>query len=343
MKAYLNFAKITLVLVYIVVIAGSVVRMTGSGMGCPDWPKCFGYMIPPTNEETLLWDSGKSFHKGEVIIHQERLYKATGDFTTEETFKDSNWELYTKHDYAEFNPYHTWTEFINRLFGALAGLATFILALWSFSYWKTNKKLSLLAVLVVIGMVFEAWLGATVVYSVLLPVKITIHMLMALVIIGMMISIVYQSSTKSVEYKADPLLKKLIGISLMMTLIQVVLGTQVREFVDEQIKSLGESNPETWLVAPPVLFYIHRSFSILMLLVNAYLLFRVRKLQLGYPKTKWVFGFVVLAALSGIIIYYADFPILSQPIHLVVGSVLFGLQYYLLLESNTASKTQKRL
>lgn len=343
MNAYVKFAKITMVLVYLVVIAGSVVRMTGSGMGCPDWPKCFGYMIPPTDEETLLWKEGKEFHKGEVIIYQERLFKASGNFTTSNEFKDQNWVLYTKHDYAKFNPYHTWTEFINRLFGALAGLATFILAIWSFSFWKSNKKLAILAVLVVFGMGFEAWLGATVVYSVLLPVKITVHMLMALLIIGMMISIVYQSSNKTSTNKTDGTLKKLLQITLIMTLIQIVLGTQVREFVDEQVKALGESFPESWLATPPVLFYIHRSFSVLMLLVNAYILYRVQQLKLGYTKTKWVFGFVVLSAIVGIVIYYADFPILSQPLHLVIATVLFGLQYYLILESTTASKTQKRL
>jgi cytochrome c oxidase assembly protein subunit 15 len=53
--------------------AGAFVRLTGSGMGCPDWPKCFGYYIPPTEQSELLFTAAKEYDKGQVIIKGESL------------------------------------------------------------------------------------------------------------------------------------------------------------------------------------------------------------------------------------------------------------------------------
>ena len=113
--------RISLILVYLVIIAGATVRMTGSGMGCPDWPKCFGYYIPPVERAELEWQPNRDYKKGQVIIVDESLFVAAFDFRSGREYREENWNPYTRHDYAEFNAYHTWIEFINRLLGALAG------------------------------------------------------------------------------------------------------------------------------------------------------------------------------------------------------------------------------
>jgi cytochrome c oxidase assembly protein subunit 15 len=336
-----KIAKASLFLVYLVIIAGAVVRMTGSGMGCPDWPKCFGYYIPPTNEGELKWQPDRLFEKGQVIIKDETLQISKETFTTKAAFNSDNWELYTKHDYAIFNPWHTWIEYINRLFGALAGLATLLLAITSIKFWKKKKRIPILAWLVVIGMVFQAWLGATVVYSVLEPAKITVHMLMALVIVAMLLHIIYLANAENKLIRFDNLTLNLSILAIGLTLIQIVMGTQVRQFIDEQIDLYGYDAKSTWLKDPLLLFYIHRSFSILVILVNAFLAFRITKLNLGHIKIYWVLFILLVVVFTGIAMNYLNFPFASQPLHLVLASILFGVQFYIVLDALKPRKISK--
>ncbi|MBT8184030.1 MAG: COX15/CtaA family protein [Eudoraea sp.] len=342
-KNYLKIAKISLALVYLVIIAGAVVRMTGSGMGCPDWPKCFGYYIPPTEKAELLWKPEASYKQGQVIILNESLQVAREDFITGSNYNSENWAPYTKHDYAVFNAAHTWTEFINRLLGALAGLAILIMAVFSFSYWKDNKKITVLSWAVVFAMGFQAWLGATVVYSVLEPAKITIHMVMALVIVGMLLYLIHSTNSKIKNHKHEKKTSRLFLLVLVISLVQIILGTQVRQFVDVQIDQLGEQAKQLWLQAPNMQFYIHRSFSIFVVLINLYLAYRIYKLNLGFSKINWVLLLLLFEVISGMAMNYLDFPFGSQPVHLVIASLLFGVQCYLLLEALKAKRSHKTL
>ena len=73
MKRIYNLTTISIIIVYLVILAGGIVRMTGSGMGCPDWPKCFGYYIPPTSEEQISWKPYTEYQEGVIIIKNDTL------------------------------------------------------------------------------------------------------------------------------------------------------------------------------------------------------------------------------------------------------------------------------
>ena len=184
------------ILVLLVIFAGSMVRMTGSGMGCPDWPKCFGYLIPPTTEKDVFWKSNFNYKKGVMILRNEKFYSAKIDFLSANEFMSSNWLEYTKHDYNEFSVMNTWFEFINRFIGAIAGLSTLIMFLFSFNFLKTKPVVTIMSFIVLLSMLFQAWLGKLVVDSNLSPYKITVHMLMAIVILSLIIFIYKKSDVK---------------------------------------------------------------------------------------------------------------------------------------------------
>jgi len=323
----------TLSIIYLVIIAGAVVRMTGSGMGCPDWPKCFGYYIPPTEAEALEWKPDQNYRKGQVIIREEKLEVAQRDFTSTKIYNPSNWEAYTKHDYTLFNPWHTWIEYINRLLGALAGLFTLALFISTLFEPKRNRKHIVIAGLILFGILFQAWLGATVVYSVLNPLKITLHMLMALVLVALLFYLKAQIDQEQPETSELTRHRLMLITALSLTLIQVLFGTQVRQSVDHFI---DDGNPiATWIQNAPVLFYIHRSFSILVILVNGILFYRLRKTSAFYfTYYQVVLGLILIEIGTGIVMSYFEFPFSSQPLHLVIASLLFGVQAYLVMKSS---------
>ncbi len=332
-KYFTSAAKTTLVLIYLVIIAGALVRMTGSGMGCPDWPKCFGYYIPPTDIKELTWTPNREFEEGQVIIKDDKLWVANGNFKTQNTFDQQQWRLYTKHDYALFNATETWIEYINRLVGALSGVAIFLMAVFSIGYWKSDKKITLLSWASVILIGFQGWLGARVVYSVLNPVKITIHMIVALVIVALLIYLIKKARENINSFKKNTVFKKVVLLTLILTFVQIVLGTQVRQYVDYQVKLLGYDQMALVLENPSLIFYIHRSSSLLILGLNLFLFLKNRNLKLGFKKINWVMSLIGIEILSGMAMYYFDFPFASQPLHLILATLLFGAQTYLYLET----------
>ena len=326
--SFKGFSKLTLVSIFLIIVAGSLVRMTGSGMGCPDWPKCFGYLIPPTSVDQIEWGKEKAFFEGQMIIYDEQLWSANRNFVSSEIYNRENWTLYTKHDYAEFNSFHTWMEYINRLIGAISGLLTLIMFAMSFRYWNTKRKIVFLSGMTVLLMGFQAWLGATVVFSVLQPVQITIHMLMALVILVLMVYLISEVPEPSKEKNIifDKRLNQFLKIAIVLSLIQITLGTQVRQLIDEIASSLNHMQRNLWVDLVGTTFKIHRSFAISLVLINVMLFIRNYKLKFRYQLVNFVCGVLFLEVLSGVVLTYFDMLALMQPVHLISASLLFLLQ-----------------
>ena len=326
-----KLTKLSLLLVYLVIIAGAFVRMTGSGMGCPDWPKCFGFYVPPTEVSQILFKENNDYSKGQMILYnEEELLVAKSDFTSDDFINLNNWEVYEKHDYVIFNPVHTWIEYINRLIGAISGIPILIFTIISIIYFKKFRHLTLISIITLIAMGFQAWLGKTVVDSNLAAYKITLHMLMALFIVALLIYLVYYGGKSFI--KTNKTFKYLILFGLFLTLIQIVLGTQVRQIVDEQAK-LFAYDKSMWLNDVPFVYEYHRTFSILVISINMALFLINKKLQLGNNYINYVMLLIVLEIFTGASMFYFDFPFGTQTAHLVFASIIFGLQFYILLQN----------
>ena len=331
LKRFNKLAKISLICIYFIIIAGAVVRMTGSGMGCPDWPKCFGYYIPPTEISEIQFQPKHQYKSGHVIQYEDTFYYAKENFTSALKLDLSNWKINTQHSYNSFDVSHTWIEYINRLLTAFAGIPILILLIISLRLRKPNRHLTVTSILVILGMGFEAWLGKTVVDSNLSPYKITIHMMGSFIIIALLLYAIYHSQRQKVI--TFPAAFKYVLISaISLTFIQVFLGTQVRQFIDEQVLNYGYKK-ELWLENPNLQFYIHRTLSILVILINVWLYMINKKLQLNEPLIKYIMLVLGLEVLTGILMYYFNFPFATQPLHLVLSAILFGLQFYLILKT----------
>jgi cytochrome c oxidase assembly protein subunit 15 len=336
---YPKIVQITIIAVYLIFLAGAIVRMTGSGMGCPDWPKCFGYYIPPTSEAQITWQANTTYKEGVIIIKNEVLFVAEKDINTSAKFNANNWANYTKHAYAKFNKFHTWTEYINRLVSVLAGFVFLLLIYSSLKYYRKvkDKRILIYSFLPFFLMLFEAWLGKKVVDTNLTPTIITIHMVIGLVIIALLLKLKFIVSDKKTKYNYHSLFNKLLIISVIFSLVQIALGTQVRQFIDEQVKLFGFENKNYSLLNPSFKFYFHRSFTIAIVLVNFGMFYINQIKNLGYKLVNWIVFLIFLEAITGILMYYAEFPIGTQAIHLLAGALLFGLQFYLWLQSRSAN------
>ncbi|WP_437920960.1 COX15/CtaA family protein [Sphingobacterium sp. LRF_L2] len=334
-KRFIRTNRITIIVLFLVIAAGGIVRSTGSGMGCPDWPKCFNRVIPPTDISQLPEGYEQQYVEGRAKKNQ-RFAKVVDLFGYAEIAdKIRHDESILVHE--EFNAAKTWTEYVNRLVGVIAGFCLLFSAIFSFSYRKTKPSIVVWSVLNVFVVILQAWLGSIVVSTNLMPWIITVHMLLALIIVAIAIFTFYLATTlrnKGILYteKVGPL-KALSLLALLLTVVQVVFGTEVRENIDH-LNDQGLSRT-SWVEQLGQPYLVHRilAYTSLGLAVLLFFLVRNRFSSLTLQsKYAWIVLILVgIQMMSGIILARFDVPAFAQTTHLVVASLFFGAQYYLML------------
>ncbi|TVP50984.1 MAG: heme A synthase [Mongoliibacter sp.] len=344
--SFRSISLITVIAVYFLILVGGVVRSTGSGMGCPDWPKCFGSLVPPTSVNQLPNDYqdiylAKRVKKNEKFVAQlDRL----GFQKKAEEIRNDKSILIEE----EFNPVKTWIEYLNRLLGAVIGILVLITVYRSLSLWKVDKKITIISVFNLFLVLFQAWIGSIVVSTNLLPWMITLHMVLALVIVCLLLYTYYSSyrlATKTGYATEKPnRLYYILLVGFILMIVQIVLGTQVREEIDKVAFELGYLLRSEWVERLGLPFYIHRSYSLLLLGVHILFIYKVYKYSLRNTMLyKWsliLLGIIGLEIFTGIGMAYFAIPAFLQPIHLLFGSLIIGVQFVLLLQLNDQKKLQ---
>jgi len=312
-----KLALLSIVLLIVLIFAGAVVRVTGSGLGCPDWPTCWGEFIPPTSieqvDEAYLEKKLPRFKKS-----AERFGRNPDEITVERLLE-------------EYDPVQTWIEFTNRLLALPVLLANFLLMIACLRS-QIMPKLGVSAFALVI---ISALTGIVVVASGLRSGVVTIHMALAFLQLFVLTYLSWAGVRPgSLRTQIAGPSRPQVMILLSCVMIEWAMGSQIREVTDRLMMEQGIASRGTWIdeISESFIYLIHRSFSWSIL---------IAALWLGY-KSRWkgkiprlVLGLVFALMLMGLILSNSGIHAVVQVLHVGVAGGLVAAVYYWWLASKT--------
>ncbi|MFN8336933.1 MAG: COX15/CtaA family protein [Cyclobacteriaceae bacterium] len=337
MRTFYKLSLSTLIAVFLLIMVGGVVRSSGSGMGCPDWPKCFGQWVPPTSVDQLPEN-----YKEEYVAHRQKKNEKFARYLSALGFDETANKILNDpavQEESEFNAVKTWIEYVNRLVGVTIGLLIFAVFVYSWRYRKVKPALTVAAFVTLVLVAFQGWIGSIVVSTNLTPWVITVHMFPALLIVILLVWLVHRASAHefvSVGEGASRLTNLLFALSLLVLLIQILLGTQVREAIDRVATEI--SAREEWISAVGLDFIIHRTFSWVVLVINVILTVKLWKMHRENRFALIVIILILGTIFTGVGMAWFAVPPFLQPVHLTLATITLGVQFLLLLRINEKIK-----
>lgn len=274
----------------------------------------------------MIWHPERDYREGQIIVYHQALWVAREDFTSGDAFDTAHWSAYTKHDYAVFNPVHTWVEFVNRLLTVLLGIPAIIAFVMTWLNYRKRPWAAWLMTTAMAILLFESWLGKLVVEGHLVPNQITYHMTGAFVLIGVLVWLrrMLRPIGDMPQGEVGKRVGQLLSIVTILMMIQIVLGSQVREGVDVLMKSLGTDVSRVgWIDMLDNIIYVHRSASLLVI-AGAWWMWRLGKSHhLVNHHGVWILALLIGESVLGALMFYVDIPKFLQPAHLVMSAMVW--------------------
>ncbi|RYD91980.1 MAG: heme A synthase, partial [Sphingobacteriales bacterium] len=212
-------------------------------------------------------------------------------------------------------------------------------------YWSSNKLITVLSVFNVLLVGFQGWLGSIVVSTNLVAWIVTVHMLIALAILAITITAYHIAKTIGrPRLHKKGIVYVMTFIALALSVFQITIGTEVREKIDSVSSHLLGGYRETWVQQAGDIFANHRNLALLVLIVNIMLYALIRKGFYRHSIHQQLMSFnfliIMLQIVTGIVLSYWALPPFAQAAHIVLASLIFGVQFYLLLNLYRSANVQ---
>ena len=295
MKLFRQFTLLSTGLTYILIFIGGMVRVAGAGMGCPDWPKCFGRWIPPTSLDQLP------------------------DYI----------------DPAKFNLVLAWIEYGNRLFGALVGLSIAITLYLGLKHCSHSPRIKWPLITAFLLTLFEGWLGSVLVKTVLNPFTITLHLFFALIIVMLLVFVsqetYYISNVDAEKHSHYPTkMKFLFALMAISLLTEVVLGTEIRGGLEMIRKENPIIESQFLLNMLGPFKYAHTVIGIFITVLSVLIWFSLVKSSINptllmVQSSTLIIILILIQIVTGEMLVFLKFMPIIQLFHLWIASWILGL------------------
>ena len=320
MNRFQRIALTAFVCLEVLIFIGAMVRATGSGLGCPDWPFCYGCWVPPTSADQI------DFTKLDINKFKAKAaqHGRDPDTITRESLR------------AEFDPVATWVEYSNRLSSLPLILSVLALVAASFGTIRgAGAWVRLAAWTAFLCLGLNAWLGARVVLSGLRPGIITAHMALAILMLCVLVYASWAATDNPWRLgMSDSRPRRLAVILFGLVVAEGIMGSQVRELTDH-LASLHFGHPRNeWVhgLEQSWVYLVHRSFSWLILGFGIAL---ARTMKLINGSMGWVvrsiLGLVCAQMLLGVVLSQIGIVRVAQILHIGLSSLLVSALFLFLL------------